>query len=290
MLASAPASSANLGPGFDTLAVALDLRLQVNVTPAESLQIVSKGFGSEIAADASHLAVKTAKSVLGHDNVRIEIYSDIPLARGLGSSAALSLATAAACGAKDPFAIAVAADGHPENAAASFMGGFVTATILPSGPVGFELMIDPTIVLVAVIPDKGLSTQKAREVLPSQIPYKDASFNLGRMGMLIAGLADVSKLVAEAGQDRLHQSQRAGLFVESEMLLQEFIKAGSKVSFWSGAGPTLVGVAQHHNAKDIAAKMEQVVNKHRLKAKVDILQVDKKGLVIEGIPWKSRTL
>ncbi len=287
MHASAPASSANLGPGFDTLALALDLRVEVNATIGEPLQIISKGFGSEVIVDDSHLALRTAQLVLGHNNVRIEINSAIPLARGLGSSAALALATAAACGAKDPFAIAAAIDGHPENAAASFMGGFVTATMLESSPVGFELRIDPSIVLVAVIPDMGLSTKKAREVLPSQIPYEDASFNLGRMGMLIAGMAEVSQLVAEAGQDRLHQSQRTGLFPESKILLEQFIKAGSKTSFWSGAGPTLVGVAQYDKAQDIAAKMEQVVNNQRLKAKVDILQVDKKGLIVEGKPWKS---
>ncbi|MGH9166165.1 MAG: homoserine kinase, partial [Acidimicrobiales bacterium] len=101
MRARAPASSANLGPGFDTLAVALGLYVEVEVRPADALSVVSEGEGAELATDASHLAARIAIRVAGHDRLAITVRSSIPVARGLGSSAALAAAAAAAAGSPD---------------------------------------------------------------------------------------------------------------------------------------------------------------------------------------------
>ena len=135
MRARAPASSANLGPGFDTLAVALDCYVSVEVEPADALRVHSEGEGAGLFDDASHLAARVVAEVLGHDRVAITVRSQIPVARGMGSSAALVAAAAAAAGADDPFAIAAAYDGHPENAAASVFGGLLAATTVEGIPV-----------------------------------------------------------------------------------------------------------------------------------------------------------
>jgi len=104
-----------LGPGFDALAVALDCYVQVEVEAAPSLRVHSEGEGAGLCDDASHLAVRVARSVLGHDRIAVTVRSRIPVSRGLGSSAALAAAAAAAAGADDPFAIAAAQDGHPRT-------------------------------------------------------------------------------------------------------------------------------------------------------------------------------
>src|ERR1700729_3388020 len=118
MRARAPPSSANLGPGFDTLAVALDLYVSVEIEEAAALVVHSEGEGAGLFDDASHLAARVAAQVLGHDRFAVTVRSQIPVSRGLGSSAALAAAAAAAAGAEDPFAIAAAYDGHPEDGAA----------------------------------------------------------------------------------------------------------------------------------------------------------------------------
>ncbi|MGH9100808.1 MAG: homoserine kinase, partial [Acidimicrobiales bacterium] len=104
MRARAPASAANLGPGFDVLAVALDLYVEVEVEPAARLTVTSEGEGADLPADPSHLAARVATAVCGHDRLSVHVRSEIPVARGLGSSAAIAAAAAAAAGARDPLA------------------------------------------------------------------------------------------------------------------------------------------------------------------------------------------
>src|SRR5262249_32219819 len=123
MRARAPASAANLGPGFDALALAVNCYVEVNVEPAGRLEVRSSGCGAELPPDASPRGVRVAAEVVGHARLLGEVHSDIPVARGLGSSAALAVAAAAAAGAADPFGYGAAIDGHPENAAASAFGG-----------------------------------------------------------------------------------------------------------------------------------------------------------------------
>src|ERR1019366_8374455 len=129
MLARVPASSANLGPGFDALAVALTRYVEVSVELAESFSISSEGCGAGLFDDERHLGAQVAARVLGHDRFAIHVTSEIPLSRGLGSSAALALAAAAAAGSPSPLATATEMDGHAENAAASMLGGLVVASV-----------------------------------------------------------------------------------------------------------------------------------------------------------------
>lgn len=282
MRVTVPGSSANLGPGFDVLAVALDLHVEVSVEPASRLELVASGEGRDLPADASHLAARVATEVAGHDRLRIEIHSDIPIGRGLGSSAAVAVAAAAAAGAEDPFAWGVRVDGHAENAAASAFGGLVAATTVDGAPVWRRLPLDPELAFVVLIPDRELLTTAAREVLPGQVPRSDAVFNLGRVGLLIAGLADHRVLVAEAGDDRLHQDFRAALFPEAPALLAGLRAAGALTSFWSGAGTTLLGVVRRADAGTVAAAGERLMQAQRVTGRVAVLEADRGGITRTG--------
>ncbi len=189
-----------------------------------------------------HLAARVATEVLGHDRFAVTVRSQIPVARGLGSSAALAAAAAAAAGAEDPFAIAAAYDGHPENAAASAFGGLVAATTVGGRPVHAPLPLSGELAFVAIVPDRDLATPEARGVLPESLSRADAVFNLGRMGLLLAGLGEPASLVAAATDDRIHQAARTALFPEAPALLQALVDAGALAACWSGAGPTLLGI------------------------------------------------
>lgn len=279
MRARAPASSANLGPGFDALAIAVNRYVQVEVEPSAALTVRSEGEGAGLFDDASHLAARVAAEVLGHDRFAVTVRSQIPLSRGLGSSAALAAAAAAAAGAEDPFAIAAAHDGHPENAAASVFGGLVAATTVEGRPEYAPLPLSDDLVFVVIVPDRNLATPEARRVLPESLSRADATFNLGRMGLLLAGLADHVHLSPAATEDRIHQGPRTALFPEAPDLLAALIDAGALASCWSGAGPTLLGMATASNAAAVQAGAELAMREAGVDGKTAVLQADRRGLV-----------
>ena len=279
MIARVPASTANIGPGFDTLALAVSLYLEVESKPSTSFQVTAYGQGREGDAGPDHLGARVAEYVLGHSNVHLTVRSQIPLGRGLGSSAAFVAACAAALEAEDPFQVACHFDGHPENAAASVFGGFVTATRIGEDFISTNLPLDPELALVAVIPDRELATKSAREVLPNKIPFSDASFNLGRFGLLVAGFGDMNHLMREATDDRLHQDYRKALFPESSLLIEVLIGSGSICACWSGAGPTMVGFCHKDDSEAVALRAKTLLSDQGYSYSVQALQVDNKGLV-----------
>jgi homoserine kinase len=289
MRARAPASSANLGPGFDVLALAVDLYVEVEVEPARRLSVRAEGEGADLADEAGHLAARVAIDVTGHDRLAITVRSEIPVARGLGSSAALAVAAAAAAGSKDPLGVAARIDGHPENAAASVVGGLLAATSVKGSVRAVRLPLDAGLGLVAVIPERPLPTARARQVLPLQVSRSDATFNLGRMALLLAGLADRSLLVREATEDRLHQDYRMPLFPEAPQILARFLSAGALASCWSGAGPTLLGLCDGGDTEKVRADMERALAEHGLSGGVRVLHPDLEGLVVDGAGTPRRT-
>jgi homoserine kinase len=282
MRARAPASSANLGPGFDALAVALDCYLEVEVRPASRLEVRGTGCGADLPTDGSHLAAQVAIGIHGHDHLCIEVHSGIPVGRGLGSSAALAVATAAASGAADPFTYGVAVDGHPENAAASAFGGLVVAATVDGRPVYRRLPLDPQLRFVVVVPDRPLATAAARATLPRTVTHADAVFNLGRMGLLLAGLADQRMLIPEAGEDRLHQDARMALFPEAPDILTGLRAAGALMSCWSGAGPSLLAVCPSDATSRLAGVAETLLDAHGVPGQVRVLEADTAGVTIWG--------
>lgn len=282
MRARVPGSSANLGPGFDTLALALGMYVEVEIEPARSLIVKTEGEGSDLPADESHLAVRVAKEVIGHDRLAIHVESSIPVARGLGSSAALAVAAAAAAGVDDPLALATQYEGHPENAAASVLGGLVTVTMVGDSPVARPLFLDPDLSYVVLIPERTLSTHAAREALPKDVPMSDAVFNLGRLGWLIAALGDASQLSPEVMEDRLHQNPRSPLFPEAAGLLEELTRAGASAACWSGAGPTLLGLCVGpERAERVRSAGESAMRAAGIVGEARVIEADMGGVHVE---------
>jgi homoserine kinase len=278
--ARAPASSANLGPGFDTLAVALTCYVSVEVEPAETLSVRTEGEGAGLFGDGTHLAARVVREVLGHDRVDITVRSQIPLSRGLGSSAALAAAAAAAAGAEDPFAVAAAHDGHPENAAASVYGGLVAATTVEGRVQHVPLPLSDELAFVVMVPERNLRTPAARGVLPETLSRADVVFNLGRMGLLLAGLADPAWLTAAATGDRIHQPARTALFPEAPVLLERMVGAGALAASWSGAGPTLIGMVPVTEGARLRAAAEAALADTGVPGRALLLQADRQGLVV----------
>lgn len=282
MRARVPGSSANLGPGFDTLAVALGIYVEVEIEPARSLVVQTEGEGADLPTDASHLAVRVARDVIGHDRLAIHVKSSIPVARGLGSSAALTVAAAAAAGVDEPLALATRYEGHPENVAASVMGGLVTVTMVDDKPLATPLFLDPDLAFVLLIPERTLSTHEAREALPKDVPMSDAVFNLGRLGWLIAALGDTSQLRPEVMEDRLHQNPRSSLFPEAAGLLDRLTEAGASAACWSGAGPTLLALCEGTDrAERVRAAGEQAMRDAGVEGEARVIEADMAGLHVE---------
>ncbi len=281
MRARVPASSANLGPGFDALGLALSLYLEVSVEEADAFAITSSGCGAGAFDHEEHLAALVVREVLGHSNFALHVHSDIPLSRGLGSSASLALAAAAAAGSVRPLAVATRVDGHPENAAASLLGGLVAAGMDRAGEVvARSLPLDPQWRFVLVIPDEELSTAAARSVLPTSVPFADAVHNLTALGLLIAGLGDHRAFVAEAMDDVLHQPYRMGLLPYARALLDELRAAGAAGSCWSGAGSTMLGIVHRDQAEPVRAAAEAFLVNHGVAGVVQVLEADLTGLVL----------
>jgi homoserine kinase len=281
--ARCPASSANLGPGFDTLGIALGLHVEVEVRPAGRLAVRTVGEGSELPADHTHLAARVAIGVAGTDALEVRVRSDIPVARGLGSSAALAAAAAAAAGSPDPLSVAARVDGHAENAAASVLGGLVTATMLGGQPVASGLPLDEALCFVAVVPDHALHTRDARTALPDAVPFADAVFNLGRMGLLLSGLADRRRLVREATEDRLHQPYRGPLFPAAPVVIAGLVDAGAAAACWSGAGPTLLAICDEEVAEQVRKAGEALLEQTGVPGRALRLAPDRAGLVVERV-------
>jgi homoserine kinase len=197
----------------------------------------------------------------------------------VGSSAALAAAAAAAAGADEPFAVAAAYDGHSENAAASVFGGLVAATTVEGRPVHVPLPLDGDLAFVAIVPDRDLATPEARQVLPETITRADAVFNLGRMGLLVAGLADPGYLFAAATDDRIHQPARTALFPEAPQLLRGLLDAGALAASWSGAGPTLIGLVRSGSVDAVRSGAEVALAASGVPGRVLALRADRRGIV-----------
>lgn len=279
MRARVPASSANLGPGFDTLAVALELYVEVSVEAAESFSISSTGEGAGLFDDENHLAAVVASRVLGHHRFHVSVDSAIPLSRGLGSSASLALAAAAAAGASRPLAIATEVDGHAENAAASLLGGLVTASVRDGEPVARALGLDTQWRFVVVVPETPLATADARRVLPREVPFADAVANLNAMGLLIAGLADRNAFVEGSMDDALHQPYRMGLLAFAAPLLATLTDAGASGACWSGAGSTMLGLCGVEVAHEVAGAAREFLAREGVAGSAFVLDADRVGLV-----------
>jgi homoserine kinase len=168
-----------------------------------------------------------------------------------------------------------------ENAAASMLGGLVAATIVDGAPVARRMRLDPLLGFVVLVPDRQLPTAEARSVLARQVPLADATFNLGRLGLLLAGLADRGVLTPAATGDRLHQDARSSLFPEAPELLARLGSAGALASCWSGAGTSLLAICARESCDGIRDAGEAALNACDVPGRAMVLEPDHSGLVTD---------
>jgi homoserine kinase len=241
---SAPASSGNIGPGFDTLALAFDLRCVVEAVAAPQWTITEQGATKQLD-DHDLIARAVAAAVVGPMHLTVD--NDIPRARGLGSSSAVAAAAAAAAmlatGAEVDrlrvFDIVTDLEGHGDNAAAAVFGGL---TAVSGGRIA-RLDLHPTIIPIVAVPDERLSTKQARAALPQHVGRSAVVRSLGRMVFLVEGLRRGDReLLAAARGDELHEEPRSTLSPITGDLLAAAFEAGALHAAWSGAGPAVLAL------------------------------------------------
>lgn len=253
-----PASSANLGPGFDCLGLCLGLYDDLAVTTtASGLRVQVAGEGADsVPTDERHLVVRSLRAALAAMDVPqpgLSLVTDnrIPHSRGLGSSAAAIVAgirlaqglyPEAAMAPEDALRLASVLEGHPDNVAACLLGGLTVAWTDAEGAYATRLDVHPQVRAEVLVPAYEVATQTARAVLPEQVPHRDAAVNAGRAGLLVAALTQQPELLLPATEDRLHQRYRGPAMPET-LALVDVLRAHGVAAVVSGAGPSVLVLA-----------------------------------------------
>jgi homoserine kinase len=304
-----PATSANLGPGFDTLGVALDLRNTIEMSETGILDVIIEvdGHGEALERPENNMVYLAAMRVfqrLGYSpnglHIREEV--DIPVARGLGSSAAAIVGGLVAANAlveqmtgrpalsrDELLRMAVEIEGHPDNVTPAMVGGFTVCCMDEErGPL--HVRFDPpkglqAVIVMPEIPIIGKKTAKSRGVLPTEVSLKDAVYNLNRTALLVAALAQGRvDLLAVATQDRLHQPYRASLVPGLRSVFQAALDAGAKGVALSGAGPSVLAFVDR-DAEPVALAMEGAFQWAGSDARSLVVGLAKEGVrVLSGHP------
>lgn len=265
-----PATSANLGPGFDALGLALGLHdvVEVRALGTSEVRVEVRGEGAgTVPGDESHLVVRALRAALDRagapqTGLHLTCHNRVPHGRGLGSSAAAVVAGVLAArglvaepdALDDDTALALATEfeGHPDNAAPALLGG-LTVAWTEEAPAGQEpatpgvraarLAVHPDVVPIAVVPPDTLSTRAARGVLPATVPHGDAAWQAGRSALLVEALGRRPDLLLAATGDRLHQGYRRQVMPAS-LALVDALRAHGVAAVVSGAGPTVLALAR----------------------------------------------
>jgi homoserine kinase len=294
-----PATTANLGAGFDCIGAALTLYNEFVFTSIDTSDLIITVSGLEadrVDTDASNLAYLAllklyAKIDRTPPGVRIEIELGVPLARGLGSSA-----TAIVGGllggnalAGNPFAdteimdLAIEMEGHPDNVVPALIGGCRLAASSKTGWAIADIPWDNSIVPVVAIPDFELSTEEARSVLPTGYNRADAIFNTSHFGLLIRGLETGNPdWLAAALTDRIHQPYRQRLIPGYTDVERAVIDAGGYGMVISGAGPTLLALTSSERAADVAIAMSEAWRIHKIEVQAQSLEIDMTGAKVRS--------
>jgi homoserine kinase len=253
-LVRVPASSANLGPGFDVMAAALSLHVEVEVVETGRFAVETE---LAIARNRRNLVVRGFERLHPPDGFTFRIASSVPLSGGLGSSAAAFLAGLMAADHlfeldADVLALGTELEGHPDNVAAALYGGFVLcadgAVTRLEAPAGLEAVL--------VVPHEPVRTKQARAALPREVPMGDAVFNVAHASLLTLGLARGDwDLVARGLADRLHQPRRAHLYPRSAGLVERARELGALGATISGAGPTVLFWSHYEQTRGLAERL-----------------------------------
>ncbi|KIN80853.1 homoserine kinase [Clostridium botulinum] len=288
-----PATSANIGPGFDCLGVAVNMYNKFFVEEIEE-GLIFEGCGDKFKNENNliYVAMKKCFDKIGYKptGLRIKIESNIPVSRGLGSSAACVVggivsANELAGGIlnkKELLDLAVEVEGHPDNVNPAFCGG-MTASISDNREVIYsKVKVSEGIKFCALIPDFTLSTEKARAVLPKSIDYKDGIFNVGRTALMISALNNGDfHLIKYACKDKLHQDYRAKLIENFYSIKKQCEKLNSLGVFLSGAGPTIMVMLKEED-KDFSKNIKSFLETLKNKWEVRELKIDKLGTVVNN--------
>ncbi|MGY4687523.1 homoserine kinase [Petrotoga halophila] len=290
-----PATTANIGPGFDSLGIALQL---YNIIEVEEIN-----FGLEInvpVEDRMHIetnehnlvyrAMKRLFEVVDFHpkGLRINLINNIPLARGLGSSAACIAGGLVAANKllNDPLKkeeimyLAATMDGHTDNILPALVGGLTVGCLLENEVKYVKMNLPPQLKLLAIIPDFHFSTKKARLLLPQNVPVEEAVFNISRVGLLVASLVTAHfENLSEATKDKIHQPYRKDFIPNWEEITSKLIKIGVKGCFLSGSGPTIMGILDE-DYKNIENEMVKFLSHLEQRYKVTVLDVCNQGLEV----------
>jgi len=291
-----PATTANLGPGFDVLGMALKLYNYVEMEFLPSgveIEVFGQGKNS-IPESTDNIVYKIAMQVFEKAGVKAEglhirLENSIPAARGLGSSAAALVGGAVAANAlsgsklstSELVDLASKMEGHSDNVVPAMIGGITICCGL-DGKTTFRRIEPPQgLAAIAVIPTFELSTRAAREALPQMVPLKDAVFNLGRISLLLyAFQTGQLELIKESIKDRLHQPYRLPLVPGMDKVFDAGLDKGALGVALSGAGPTVLALGDRTNAEKIGHSMQEAFLIHGIESTVKILEPEPKGAEI----------
>ncbi len=254
-LVRVPASSANLGPGFDVLAAALGLHVELEVAETGRFAVHTD---LQIARDRRNLAVRAFETLHPADDFEFTIRSQVPLSGGLGTSAAAYVAGLMAADSifeldARLLAAATRLEGHPDNAAAALMGGFVVCV----GARAARLDVPAGLEAILVVPHKHVRTARARAAMPAQVPLTDAVHNVGHASLLVMGLLQGDWDLVGAGlHDRLHQPRRTSLYPQSMALVRRSTELGALGATISGAGPSVLFWTHYETTGAVMAKLK----------------------------------
>ena len=292
-----PATSANLGPGFDTLGLALSLydHLEVTATAEPGVVVEVRGVGAGVVPTDEHnlvaQAVAAAFDRAGADLPGLRLVADnvIPHGGGLGSSAAAIvsgitaarglLADVADVDLDTLLALATEMEGHPDNVAPALLGGLTIAWSDERGAKAKKLMVHRGVAPLVLVPDYAVSTELARSLQPQSVPVADAVFNLSRSALLVAALVQSPELLLEATEDRLHQDYRASAMPQTASLVRALRDAGH-AAVVSGAGPSILVLAADPAERAAASAIASTQTDARWRALP--LAVDFKGATVSS--------
>jgi homoserine kinase len=286
-----PATSANLGPGFDALGLALALYNEVVAEERDGVTVTIEGEGADrLARDGGNVVargVKLAYEAAGRPfkGCALECVNRIPTARGLGSSAAAWVGGLVAGNAllgsplsrEALLGLAARAEGHPDNVAAAVFGGLTVSCVAPDGVTAFTLPVPKSLSWVVLVPEVTSATAEARALLPRSVPREDAVFNVQRVALLLAGLQSAQPAVLSVAlEDRLHQPYRLKLFPWMPDVATAARTAGALGCVLSGAGPSLLAVV-NGNGSAVGRAMEEAASRAGIRGKAQALDIDAAG-------------
>ena len=286
-----PASTSNLGPGYDSLGMALSLTAEFTVEPADELQVEGC---PQAYCNADNLVLQGFRKVyekVGRSvpSVRLVIRSDVPVARGLGSSSTCIAGGMAAANAMlghplttdDLFQLCTAFEGHPDNAAPAFFGGLTASFMHEGKAVAVPFEPDPAWRFVAVIPDYEVRTEEARRIVPKEIPLAAGIHTMSHAIAMVRGLEKGDEaLVGKACVDRLHEPYRRTLIAEYDILREMALDAGAATYFISGSGSTMIAATM---SNEVARRLAEAVGRHYPHFITKILTVCHEGTVVSVV-------